>query len=64
MDSLFGGVERTDAEAAILGVNDLDKTKDAGTSQHVEHASPATLGEHDPAAVARTQTLGTIDERK
>jgi len=57
MDNLFGGIERTDAEAAILGVNEL-KHKNEGTSEFVEHA------EHDSGAIARTGTLATISERK
>lgn len=62
MDSLFGGVERTDAEAAVMGINELSKTKNEGTTQHVEHAGP--MEGTDAGAIARAQTLGTIPERE
>lgn len=37
MDQLFGGIQRTDAEAAVLDYSGMEKTKNEGESHHIEH---------------------------
>lgn len=60
MDTLFGGVERSDVEAAVLGYGDKGENK--GTVEHLEFSGHHMEGAANQAVI--NPPMSTIDERK
>lgn len=58
MDSLFGGVERTPVESAVLDYN--DKHENDGFHEHLEHAGTKT---HAAAVVRGVNPLAPVQEK-
>lgn len=60
MDNLFGMVERTDAEKAVLGYEDDKKAEE--TASHVENAT--SVGARGRERTNEVAVMGTISERQ
>jgi len=60
MDQLFGGIQRTDAETAVLDYSGMEKTKNDGESQHIENLGIKGEG----GAVASMPTMPVLYEKE
>lgn len=67
MDSLFGGIQRTDAEIAVLDSSGSGtKVKnDGGESQHIENVQiGAKMGGGDAGALTSVPTMPVLYEKE